>query len=103
MFSSLCSGTAHCRIDAPYRRPEPCLYTMPHPSPRSVVLGEVRQVAGAVRVAQFAKQRGEVERLAEEDKLPVAHRPFFTSAVPGQFDAVEIRVVQIDRLMRAVI
>jgi hypothetical protein len=44
-----------------------------------------------------------VKRLSTERDHPISARPLARVSIPGQFDPVEIRIVQVDGLMCAVI
>ena len=54
------------------------------------------------RVVELGQQTGPVERLAVEDDLATP-APKGRVAVPGQLDAVAVRIVQVDRLVGAVV
>src|SRR5579864_2548245 len=64
-----------------------------------LVLRQGRQVSRLVRLSQLSQQAGEVERFAAERDRPVLARPLAGVAIPGELDAVEIRVVQVDGLV----
>ena len=56
-----------------------------------------------VEFAQFSQQTGKVEGFPAEFNLTILSRPLVGETIPGQFDAVEIRVMQIDCFMGAMI
>ena len=62
-----------------------------------------RQVSRLVWLPKLSEQAGEVKRLSTERERPVPARPLAGVAVPGQLDPVEIRIVQVDGLVGAVV
>ncbi len=62
-----------------------------------------RHVSRLVRFPELGKQACEVERLPTKRDHPVHARPQAGVSVPGQLDPIEIRIVQVDSLVSAVI
>src|SRR5689334_5468389 len=58
---------------------------------------------GPLRLAEFGEETREIERLAAERERAILPRPLVRAAVPGQLDAVEVGVVQVDRLVGTVV
>src|SRR6266702_6409367 len=68
-----------------------------------LVCRQDRQVSRPIRLPKLGKQASEVKRLPTEHNRPVPARPLAGVPVPGQLDPVEIRIVQVDGLVGAVI
>src|SRR5919197_5985604 len=56
-----------------------------------------------VRLPELGEQAREVERLAAERQRAIPPRPLAGVPVPGQLDAIEVRIVEVDRLVGPVI
>src|ERR1041384_3663311 len=62
------------------------------------------QIPGCIGYAQFSPQICEIKRCAtSKGDLAILAWPLLLRAIPRQFDAVEIRVMYIDRFMCQVI
>src|SRR5690606_4414422 len=68
----------------------------------SVVFLQSRQILLDIRIVQLAKQAREIQRVALEDRFAVTV-PVRRITVPRQLDAVLIRIVHVDRLVRPMV
>src|SRR5262245_18382951 len=68
-----------------------------------LVVWQVVELAGAVGVAQLVEEAREVDRVSAEGENAVFARPQVGGTVPGKLDAVEVRIVQVDGLLGAVV
>ena len=68
-----------------------------------LVCRQNRYISRLVRLPELGEQAREVERLPAECDRPVPAWPLTGVPVPGQLDPVEIRIVQVDGLVGAVI
>src|SRR5262245_15789816 len=62
-----------------------------------------RQMADLGRLAKFAEQTGEVERLPAERERALIARPFASRPIPRQFQSIKVGIVQVNRLVRTMV